>query len=65
MEPIHPKVIASAQGSTTGGACALVLVWLLNTYAHTQIPDEIATALGVVLSGALAFGAGWLKSAEK
>lgn len=60
--PIHPKVVASAQGTTAGGALALILVWILNTYAHAAIPDEIAMAIGTVFSAVLGFLAGYLKA---
>lgn len=58
---IHPKVVASAQGSTLGGAIALILVWILNTYAGANIPAEVGVAIGTVLSAGIGFLAGYCK----
>lgn len=60
---VHPKVAASAQGSTVGGALALILVWALNRYANAGIPTEIGIALGTIFSSVLGFIAGYLKPA--
>lgn len=62
MDSIHPKVAASAQGTTVGGALALILVWALNTYAHAAIPAEIGIAIGTVFSAVLGFLAGYFKA---
>ena len=49
---VHPKVAASTQGSTFGGAIALVAVWALNKYANAGIPVEIGIALGTTRQAA-------------
>jgi hypothetical protein len=61
MDAPHPKVVASAQGSTVGGALALILVWALNTYTNAKIPAEVGVAIGTIFSAVLAFAAGYCK----
>lgn len=61
MDSVHPKVTAATQGTTLGGALALIVVWALNTYAHAAIPAEIGMAIGTVFSVVLGFVAGYFK----
>lgn len=62
---VHPKVAAATQGTTLGGALALIIVWLLNTYAHADIPPEIGMAIGTVFSAVIGFMAGYLQPSRE
>lgn len=59
MADIHPKVTASVAGGGVGGALSLIAVWALNRYTHADIPDVIAQNIGIVITAALAFWAGY------
>lgn len=37
------------------GAIASIAVWALQTYAHTQIPPEVAIAMVTVLAGIVGY----------
>ena len=41
-----------AYAGSLGAACALVLVWLIESLGGIAVPTEIAGALTIILSGA-------------
>lgn len=55
-----PKVTAAASGGGSAGAAAILLVWVL-TANGIEVPAEVATALGVLISTLTAAGAAYLK----
>ena len=58
--PLSPKVTAAAGGGGLGVAVATILVWIL-TANGVDVPEPAATAIGAVISSALAAAAGYLK----
>ena len=58
--PVSPKVSAAAGGGGLGVAVATILVWIL-TANGVDVPEPAATAIGAVISSALAAAAGYLK----
>lgn len=58
--PVSPKVTAAAGGGGLGVAVATILVWIL-TANGVEVPEPAATAIGAVISAALAAGAGYLR----
>lgn len=41
---------SKAIGSGTGGALALLIIWILSTFFKIEMPEEVAISLVVVLS---------------
>lgn len=65
MEPISPKVTASAIGGGSGGTgLAIIILWILKHefgYTDADFSTEFVAAVTGVLSGLSAFVAGWMK----
>jgi hypothetical protein len=38
-----------------GGAATTLIIWLVSTFAHTNIPDPVAAALTVLVTFAVAY----------
>lgn len=55
-----PKVTASAGGGGVGIAISIILVWVL-TESGVEVPEPVATAIGAVITSALASGAAYFK----
>lgn len=53
------KVWASAQAGTGGAAVATVLIWLLNEYAHVEMPTGVELAFSSIVVGLFTFVASW------
>jgi cobalamin synthase len=53
------KVIAASAGSGVGGAIAIIVVWLIATFAHADIPDYVTAALTILFGAGAAFIAGY------
>lgn len=60
MADTSPKVTASGVGGGGAGAAAILLVWLL-TANGVEVPAEVATALGVLISTAAGAAGAYLK----
>jgi hypothetical protein len=58
---INPKVYASVGGGSVGVALGEILVYLIERFSG-DIPTGIEAAIVVVVTAALAFAAGYLKS---
>lgn len=58
--PISPKVAASAGGGGAGLALSVIIVWLL-TANGVEVPSEVGTAIGSLLTLGLGSGAAWAK----
>jgi hypothetical protein len=58
---ISPKTAGATGGSVTGGAVSLILLWVFGLIRpDIVVPNEVAVAFSVVISGILAFAGGWL-----
>jgi len=44
-----------AIGAGFGGAVTTIVVWLLNTYAHANIPDYVQGSILTIVSTALVY----------
>lgn len=58
--PVSPKTTASAGGGGIGIAASIVLVWIL-TSNGVEVPEPVATAIGALITAALASGAAYFK----
>jgi hypothetical protein len=58
-EPTSTTWVPSPKLQAAGvtGSLAIVAAWLLETYAHVQVPEPVWLAAGVVIT----WGAGYLK----
>lgn len=59
--PVEPKVrAATAAASTAAGILVPLVLWLLGTYVfHGDVPFELQSSIGLALTGACTFAAGW------
>lgn len=57
---ISPKTAASAGGGGVGVAVSIILVWIL-TSNGVDVPEPVATAIGSIITAALASGAAWFQ----
>jgi hypothetical protein len=57
----QPKVVAATVGAGVGAALSTVIVYLVETIGRTDLPDAVEGATAVLVSAAVAFGAGYLK----
>lgn len=57
----QPKVIAATAGSLVGGAVSTITLYLIETLANVQLPDEVKSASVVLISAGVAFLAGYVK----
>jgi hypothetical protein len=54
---VEPKVVAASVSSAVAG----LIVWLLSAYVfHGAVPDAVIGAVGVLVTTAATFTAGWL-----
>ena len=51
---MNPAMQAGASGGL-GGSLTIVLSWLLSL-AHVTVPDNVAIAMGVILTTAISYG---------
>jgi hypothetical protein len=63
------KVLAGAAGATvTASVLGLVIAWAVTTFTSVQMPEAVATGVGVILlsviGGIGALVSGWAKKSE-
>ena len=59
---VNPKVVAASGGAGVGYALGVIAVYYLEQVGG-NVPTRVEDAMLVVLTAALAFGAGWVKGA--
>lgn len=57
----QPKVIAATIGAGVGAALSTVGVYAFETLAQHDLPDVVEGAIGVLVTAAVAFAAGYIK----
>ena len=57
----QPKVVAATVGAGVGAAIGNIIVWIVEAAANIDIPDSVELSIGVVITAALAFVAGYVK----
>lgn len=57
----QPKVVAATIGGGVGTAISTIAIWIIEASAKIDIPNEVELAVGVVITAALAFVAGYVK----
>lgn len=50
MSDVSPNHAATAGAAGLGANLAIVLVWLLTTIGHIAVPDNVALAIGGILT---------------
>ena len=53
------KVLASTVAAAPVAAVVTILVWVLKTYAHVEIPEAVADSISTVLAAGAALVAGY------
>jgi len=61
---VSPKVTAGTSGVGLAGAATTVAVWVASTRYNVEIPPDVATAIGTIVSMLVGFFAAWLVSHE-
>jgi hypothetical protein len=54
-EPARSTPLTKITASTLAGAITAILIWLLQEYAHTDIPPEIAVAIATIISAIVGY----------
>lgn len=49
------RPLTKVQTATVAGALAAILIWVLETYAHIDMPEYIAAALTTIIMAAVAY----------
>lgn len=49
------RPLTKVQTATVAGAIAAILIWVLETYAHIDMPEYIAAALTTIIMAAVAY----------
>ena len=57
----QPKVVAATVGAGVGSAIGEIATWIIEAFAHVDIPTNVELAIGVVLTAGLAFVGGYWK----
>ena len=57
----QPKVVAATIGAGVGAAIGNIIVWIVEAAAKIDIPDSVELSIGVVITAALTFVAGYVK----
>lgn len=58
----QPKVIAATTGAGFGAAASIVLVYLIESLGHIDLPVAVEGAILVLVSAGASFLAGYIKS---
>lgn len=57
----QPKVVAATAGAGVGAAASTITVYLIETLGHVDLPFAVEGAMLVLITGGLAFAAGYIK----
>lgn len=50
MQPVDPRQIGPVTTAAGGGvAAAGIICWLVETFAHIQVPTDVQTYIGIIL----------------